>query len=86
MYNNSIIIHKINAHFAHYGGYLMHCYEVYLRTEVATSWYSMVTVHVAISHVVVYQVTYPNPKLNRKRNPNPTLRLTQTLTPTLVVP
>ena len=37
MYNNSIIIHKINAHFAHYGGYLMHCYKVYLRTEVATS-------------------------------------------------
>jgi len=86
MYNNCIIIHKINVHFAHYGGYLMHCYKVYLRTEVATSWYSMVTVHVAISHVAVSQVTYPNPKPNRKRNFNPILRLTQTLTLTLVVP
>ena len=57
MYHNSIIIHKINAHFAHYGSYLMHCYKVYLRTEVATSTYSMITVHVAISHVAVSQVT-----------------------------
>ena len=37
MYNNCIIIHKINVHFAHYEGYLMHCYKVYLRTEVDTS-------------------------------------------------
>jgi len=37
MYNNCIIIHKINAHFAYYGSYLVHRHEVYLRTEVATS-------------------------------------------------
>jgi len=37
MYINCIIIHKINVHFANYEGYLMLCYKVYLRTEVATS-------------------------------------------------
>ena len=86
MYNNSIIIHQINAHVAHYGGYLMHCYKVYLRTEVATSRYSMVTVHVAISHVAVSQVTYPNPNptlLLIDLKLTPALTLTQTLTLTL---
>jgi len=84
MHNNSIIIQMIHAHFAHYGGYLMHCYKVYLRTEVATSTYSMVTVHVAISHVAVSQVTNPNPTANV--TPTPTLTITQTLTLTRIVP
>ena len=84
MYNNSIIIQKIHVHFAHCGGYLMHCYKVYLGTEVATSSYSMDTAHVAILHVAVSQVTYPNPTANV--TPTPTLTLTQTLTLTRIVP
>ena len=72
MYNNCIIIHKINAHFARYESYLVHRHKVYLRTEVATSWYSMVT----FTWLFFFTWPFPrspnrNPKRNRKLNPNP---------------
>ena len=86
MYNNCIIIHKIHVQFAHYGGYLMHGYKDYLRTEC----------YLMIQYGYGPRGYFPRGRfpgqLTLTRNPTanltptPTLTLTQTLTLNLILP